>query len=534
MAHYTTDEMIRIIGDNQEIREKLFCRGYLVTSEDKLDINEYPFWGNWNHHRYLGYNVFVHKNQHIFSSGNSRIQVFLIGNAIDPFDMVYDESVIVESIFSRFVKRESFDDCIDYINQLTGSFFIGAICGDKLQFVTDPTEMLFSSCGILDGHLYISSHPQMIGDICHLTINQYIKELENYRFFYKYGVFFPGAMTQFNGVERVLTNHIYIYEDGKLRYYRFFPTEQLIPCNTDKEYKELVAEVSKVLKNTLVCASKKWNKPAISLTGGMDSKTTLSASKGLESKFYLYSYITMPGDRIDAEAAHSIAESLGVPHTVLEISDNNGDFENYDVYKAVIEHNFGDYNLNLNDVRKRIYFNNTDLFDVEIKSWISEIARANYYKKFGLKKMPHPLTPRNMTSMYKVFLSERSLAKQTDQIFEKFIEDAKFNEIPEGYDPSDMYLWEFRYSAWGGLVITCEHSFSYEIFIPYNNRLLLNLMLKAPLEKRITDRFHDDLIEYNNKTITDTGITITNWNETKKRMYIEKLYFLLSSKFDSF
>ena len=255
-------------------------------------------------------------------------------------------------------------------------------------------------------------------------------------------------------------------------------------------------------------------------------------TKGFEDKFFLYSYISMDGDKIDAEAAHKISDSIGVDHSIINISSNDLDYPDIEDYRVIMEHNLGGYKLNDNDVRKRIYFNNTDLYDVEIKSWISEIARANYYKKFGLKKMPDKLTARNMTSMYKVFLQDRKLVKETDRVFEDFIIKTGFNNLPDGYDASDMYLWEFRYSSWGGMVISLEHSFSYEIFIPYNNRALLEIMLKAPLSKRISDEFHEDLIAYNNSAISETGITITNWNETKKRMYVEKAYFLLSSKFN--
>jgi hypothetical protein len=106
--------------------------------------------------------------------------------------------------------------------------------------------------------------------------------------------------------------------------------------------------------------------------------------------------------------------------------------------------------------------------------------------------------------------------------------------MPKGYDESDMYLWEFRYSAWGGMVITLQHTYSSVIFIPFNNRNLLNLMLQAPLRKRITDEFHEDLIKRANHKISETGITITNWNETKKRMYVEKAYFKLHSLFSKF
>ena len=145
--------------------------------------------------------------------------------------------------------------------------------------------------------------------------------------------------------------------------------------------------------------------------------------------------------------------------------------------------------------------------------------------------MPKHLSPRHMTSMYKIFTTQRSLVKATDVQFAKFINKTGFHKFPKGYDESDMYLWEFRYSAWGGMVITSEHSFSNEIFIPYNNRLLLDYMLSAPQEKRISDKFHEDIIKYANKKIDDCGITITNWNETKKRMYLEKIYFKVHSFF---
>ena len=148
--------------------------------------------------------------------------------------------------------------------------------------------------------------------------------------------------------------------------------------------------------------------------------------------------------------------------------------------------------------------------------------------------MPLHLSPRHMTSMYKIFTTQRKLAKETDNKFAEFIKKTAFHNLPNGYDESDMYLWEFRYSAWGGMVITSEHSFSNEIFIPYNNRLLLDCMLRAPIKDRISDKFHEDIIKHANQKIHDCGITITNWNETKKRMYAEKLYFKIHSMFSFF
>ncbi len=527
MAHYSTVEMEKCLSNYPQYRDKLFCRGFLVTDAKHIDIDKYPFYNNWTEITYKNYYIYVHKQQHIYYTERANTFIFLIGNAVNPFDMECDEQVIVEHLAS--IIAEGQEACIDYINKLTGNFFLGYVSEEYIFFMTDPAEMLFSAYGKIDGCLYISSHAQLVGDICHLRNSAYAKKLEAYKFFYKYGVFFPGDFTQYDEMKRVLTNHLFKYDGEKFTFQRIYPSNELVECKTDEEYRELIKNVSDILHRTMNCVAKKWEKPAISMTGGMDSKTTIAMANGLYDKFRYYSYVSMDGDKIDADAAHEIAKAVDIDHVVYTISVQDEDFKDIELVRRIIEHNNGGYCVNKNDVRKRAYFDNTDKFDVEVKSWISEIARANYYKKFGLKKMPKRLSPRNMTSMYKIFLLERALAKQTDKVFEEFIQKSSFDKMPDGYDASDMYLWEFRYSAWGGMVITSEHSYSYEIFIPFNNRLLLDLMLKAPKEKRISDVFHEDLIAYGNMKISETQITVTNWNETKKRMYIEKMYFLLSS-----
>lgn len=516
-----------ILEKHPEYKRKLFVRGYIVSNDKYGSINEFPFYSNWNEFVFGDFNIRVHKDQHIYYYGNENKSLILIGNCVNPFSLVYDESKIVKKIFLNI--KNNLNDAISYINELTGSFVIIYIAGDKISFLSDPSGMLFGCYAMINKKFYMSSHSQMIGDLCNLCKDRYTERMESYKYFYKYGLFFPGDHTQFPEVNRIMQNHIFSYESGNILFERFYPTDELKLCETDKEYTNLVENVFEILHNTMQCVSKKWRNPAISLTGGMDSKTTLASTNGLYDKFKYYSYVSMDGDKIDADAAHSISNHLGLEHNIFYISDNDSDFQNIDIMRAVIEHNNGGYRINDNDARKRFFFNNSFPYDVEVKSWVSEIARANYYKKFGLKKMPLHLSPRNMTSMYKIFLYQRKLARETDSIFAEFIEKSDFNNIPEGYDASDMYLWEFRYSAWGGQVITSEHLFSNEIFIPYNNRNLLNLMLTAPQEKRISDQFHEDLIRYGNKKISDTNITITNWNETRLRMYVEKMYFLINS-----
>ena len=518
-----------------QYKDKLFIRSYILTSGEFPSIDSYPFYSNFNELKFDRYKLRVQNKLHLsYTNIKDNIYLVLIGNCINPFELVYDEDEIVKKIAKKVNLNEynPLKTSINYINELTGNFVLILIENDKIIALTDPAGMLYGCYGCVDGQLYMSSHPQLIADIVNCSKDDYTIELEKYKFFYYYGVFFPGNRTQFKELKRLIQNHfIIIDKNNHDTVERFYPTNELIYVKNDLEYNVLIEKTIKILKDTLKCIVEKYKRPAISLSGGMDSKTTLAASNGLRNKFLFYSYNSMKGDMIDSNAAHKIANYLGIEHTIDNIPYTDENFSHIELIRSIIEHNRGNYRVNFNDVRKRAYYDNKDAFDIEIKSWVSEIARANYYKKFGKKRMPKKLTPRQMTTMYKLFITERGLVHKTDKIFDEFIKLTNFHNIPAGYDESDLYLWEFRYPAWGGLTITAEHQYSYEIIIPYNNRLLLDLLLHAPLEERISDKLHERIIKTADEKIDEIGITITNWNETKFRMWCEKTYFNFNSLF---
>lgn len=516
-----------ILSSYPKYREKLFIRGYIITSKSIDDILGYPFYGNWSSMKIGDFYFYIHKKQHVYNYSWNNGTLFLIGHCISPIDNLINEEVILKVMAEKF--NDSKAKALEFINGLTGNFLIGNVKDGVIDFCTDPTGMLFGCYGVINDIFYLSSHVQLIADLCQLQKSQYALDMEKYKYFYKYGVFFPGDTTQYSYVKRVMQNHVFRYDSGDVKYRRFYPVYEIECVKTEIEYKNLIKKISKILSRTIKLAVRKWDSIAMSLTGGMDSQTTLANANGNYEDIKFYSYISMPGDERDAVAAHKITSNIGVEHKIYEISNKDEDFMDIEVVCSIIQHNNGGYKVNDNDVRKRLYFSELNEFEVEIKSWISEIGRANYYKKFGLKRMPKQLSCRHCTSMYKIFTVQRNLAKRTDRIFKEYKEKCGFDKIPNGYDASDMYLWEFRYSAWGGRVITSEHSYSNEIFIPYNNRYLLELMLKAPLEKRISDKFHKDLISEGNSMIADMNIVVTNWNETKKRQLFEKLYFLINS-----
>lgn len=505
------------------LRKYLFTRGFLLTDKE-YSLSAYPFYGNWSCQRIRDLNLYVHEKLSSFVHEDGFTSYLLVGHAYNPYNEIYDENVLLKQYATA-------ENPTDVFNQWTGVFTLIVIRENTLEMWGDCAGMQATYYGVVNDKLYISSHAQLIGDLCELKQSAYAQEIVKYRFWQLYGMFLPGDCSQFDGIYRLVPNTYVVFNKSIQRFAveRFYPLHDITMCKNEEDYNAIVAEIGRLLHTNLDLISKKWSKPAISMSGGMDSKATFACANGLYDRFKYYSYDTMYGDQPDVEAAKKIADAAGVSHNTYVVSQQDSDFPYVNEVREIMEHNWGDIGkVNANDVRKRMYFMDIPDFDVEVKSWVSEIGRANYYKKFGLKKMPKHLSPRQMTSMYKFFSYNRKQAKETDRIFTEYISKTKANEICN-LDASDLYLWEFRYGSWGGLVITSEHRMSYDITIPYNNRNLMELFLRLPLEKRIADVPHYDLIRKMNPAVDSLNITITNYNETKKRMHMERLYYFVNN-----
>ena len=69
----------------------------------------------------------------------------------------------------------------------------------------------------------------------------------------------------------------------------------------------------------------------------------------------------------------------------------------------------------------------------------------------------------------------------------------------------------------------------FDITIPYNNRKLLDLLLRVPLKDRITDKHHMDLKKLMNPELFDMNIRVVNLNETDFRKKMAGIYFTVNS-----
>lgn len=509
-----------------ELRKHLFEKGYLITDATIKGEDSYPFYGNWRKKEIKGFQFLTYKTVKLFTFEKKDKVFFLIGHAYNPYTMEYDENLILPPIAEAYET----DSYFDLISELTGIFIMGVVSDEKLEFLLDASGMQYGCYGTVDGKQYISSHTALIGDLCSLTRTDYVNRLIHYKWYhYMMGNYLPGDITSYKEIKRIIPNTYVKFVNRNYYVERFYPNKKISMCKNQKEYKDVILQAAQIMRNSMVLIPKKWKKPAISLTGGIDSNTTFAAANGNYEKYTTFSYISMYRESVDAEKAKEISEHFGVPFKEYIVPDKNEEIRDFNVYKCIFEHNDGDIGFSKdNDTRKKITLINSDVCDVEVKSWISETIRAYAYKYFGRTSFPKSLSARNYTSLYKIFLLNRKLVHETDQYFREYLENTQLKEHIYNYDESDFFVWEMMHGGKCGLNIGVMKS-CFDITIPYNNRKLLDLLLRVPLKYRISDRHHLDLKKELNQELYNMNIRVVNLNETSRRKRVANLYYIVNS-----
>lgn len=511
------EDIQKLLDEHKDLKNKLFCRGYVLTDSSINDC-EYPFYGLWSKEKIGAYTLLVSNKQHYYIYEGLKGVWILVGHAYNPFTMDFDEAVILK----RMDEYEG--DFIEILNDLTGVFTLHIIKDGNVKVYGDATGMQTTFLGIVNGKIWISSHTNLIGDLCNLTWDPYVRELVRYKFFNLLGNYLPGDLTPFNQIKRLSPNFYAFLGCGKLIIRRFYTPKCLAVSKED-----IINRVSTILHHNLELIAAKWKKPAISCTGGCDSKTTLACTIGLYDKFRYFSYISNDSEKVDAEAAKTIVNTLGYEHTIYVIPKTDEAFIDLDATRDILMWNGSNLGANnSNDVRKRKFFEDTKDFDVEVKSWASEIGRAYYSKRFANRvDFGQRPSPRKCTAMYKFFLHNRSLVRKTDKVFENWLEFYFQQDMESPIDWQEQLFWEFRVPSWNGLVITGEHRYSFDITVPYNNRRLLELLVSAPIKDRIDDTIYTLIRKKMNPEIDKTGIAVTNIKHTSNRAKMENLYYWL-------
>ena len=244
------NEIKQMLDNHGHLQEYLFVRGFLLTDRDDLDLQAFPFYGNWKQQQITdSLYAYTHKWQyvhHITVNGNT---FFLLGHAYDPFSMNYEEDKILSHLAEVYTATGDYQDVVDGI---TGLYVFGAVIDGVLRFQIDPSGMQSGCFGVLQDHFYLSSHPQLIGDLCRLRMDPFVKELTRYKWYYRVmGPYLPADLTPFAQVKRIVPDIEYTYTNQKVTHRRFYPLRNISVCKDQADYDQVIHRAADILKKNM-------------------------------------------------------------------------------------------------------------------------------------------------------------------------------------------------------------------------------------------------------------------------------------------
>lgn len=523
MPFQMDESFVDELGRKKHLQKLLYRRGYLITNRENLNTDEYPFWGNWNTYR-IGneYRAYIHPDQHFYRARMNDADIVLIGHAYNPFTMDSDENVILRHLGQAFGLGN--DAFFEKVSELTGIFVLFVFAGGKVLCVQDCTAMKACYYGAIGRSVYFASHCAMIADIDTPTENRFAGRLIRSYVYRHFGTeYLPGDITVFNELRRLGPNVFLTLENGSFSVDRFFP-KQPHP-EVPAENTEVIDRITEILQNNLTLCAEKWARPAISLSGGMDSRTTLSASVSQKDRFYYYSFYCKQQEYDDAYAAHDICGLLGIEHHIYPIPEESPEYSDFALYKEVIARNNAYVNIpGDHEIRKYIFLSALDDFDAELKSWSSEIGRAYWERRYGMR-LPDKLLPRDFSAFQTRFVGTPFLMKQNDDAYASYLQRSGFVYPLFNYEHTDMFYWEFRFGSNGTYVTMGQDIFNFEVTMPMNNRLLMDMFLWYPHDSRKNDDVHKAVILKCEPRFREISIDVHNGYFSGRRIALERLYY---------
>ena len=521
------DEIKSRLDASPQHRDLLFKRGYLLTDKPLCNTEGFPFYGLWAETQIGKYILYIQRHQTFYTSKQGDIHAVIIGHAYNPFTMECDENVICQNLITAY--KEGINIYFDKISELTGLHVIMIIDGNKIISCQDACSLTGCYFGKINESVYITEHPQLVADICNLKINSNVEKLIQSKCYNIGNRHLPGNITPYDDIKRLGAN-TYLYYDGNFQIKRFYPIAPHAEFVSEEEKAENIKRIGDLIHNGIECCSKKWDRCTISLSGGTDSKTTLACANGLYDKFSYFSFHSKPQELNDANGAKKICDNLGLKHTLYTIPQENSEVEDFDFIKKILQHNTNYFvNLSDNEIRKFIYLNNLDAYDIELKSWASEVARVFFERKYKIK-MPKTLNERHCSIFQTRFFGHPFLLRWSDKKYYEFLREIGLEKPLYNFEHTDLFYWEIRMGAWGVSVVSSQQLY-HRTTMPMNNRKILELFLSFPHDERKSDSVHKKIMEYKNKAIVESEVEVANLYFHGYRILMEKTFFYLRTLF---
>ncbi len=446
--------------------QDLFARGFLYAEKTPFFIP--------NHYAQISPKLWIDQNLERACSKD----ICLFGFVIDmryPFDSIDDITKRLQSALEisedRLFEEEKF---------LSGRYCLIYQDRNRLQHMLSDATALRA--------IYYADNGQVVAGHAKLAaINHRNRHLPSKMSSFGSGQSAPIHTTPYQGIKALTPNTSLTL--GEIKVQRFFPIKKFAL----RPMEELATQVSELVINGmkgLELKSKRESKSLlVSLTAGLDSRTTISLIKEAASETPLC--FTYKWLQDDLEIAPKIAAAADMPHKMIEECKKI-----HPLFKKMMETcSYYKHSPNIRHNQEMLEYFGKNKY-IHVRSNLTEIGRAFLMRD---KKLNQKCDQDNL---FQLFLASHGRKKWSPKQ-KKYVEDA-INEwlqrthlnqkTLQGYDIRELYHWELNIGRRISQLMILEDAI-FDTYIPYNSRMVLDLIMQLPLEKKINGSLQKLIIE---------------------------------------
>ncbi|SDS73288.1 hypothetical protein SAMN05192545_1949 [Maribacter dokdonensis] len=359
-------------------------------------------------------------------------------------------------------------DFIEFLNKLVGRFVLIIKINDSFKVFHDACGLRTVYYSVNNNGIHLASQPELFKLIFSLVGNKERTEYFNSDYVKKTKEhWLPCGITLYNSVHQLLPN--FYYNSDSNNQIRYWPNiNQPIKTRTPEDGVKVMVDL---MTKTMNCANVRFD-IALAMTAGLDSRLLLSATKKISKDIFFYTlkYRNLTINSVDIKIPNTILTKLGFEHKVIDCT-KKAEIQFLECYQNNTSNShLDDWGTIASGIHKGFPKNR-----VAVRGNCVEIGRSAYFQKL---KVNGDIKPDQLIGIVPgwrdlCFLNEylSNWLKGVKQ-FEKY-----------GYDIRDLFYMEHRVGSWQAQS-QLEWDIAQEIFVPFNNREIIEVMLSVDSQYR--------------------------------------------------
>jgi hypothetical protein len=460
---------------------RVFARSFLLSSASADQISflcdHSPVCGNlqdWQKTYFGKYRLWHDPRLRFGLSRDDAAGVGILGLCIHTAAGLSDNESIAAHLHDALSVSEN--TFFDQVDELTGTFAILYRLQGRVFVLQDAAackSVYFHSAA--DGAFSVSNNATLLAYLHALPPNpdcDIVWSNEDYK--HDPSRYLPGLITPFTGVFPLTGNHALDCDAGKSK--RFFPRR---PNETLALTTGLIDEVTDFFLRQAALVGCLRRPLWLATTGGRDSRVT-AAIFASQPRLRYFSFHMPSINHLteDVRIAARLAEIAKVPLSVFELEH----YRDSAFTSAFQMHS----RRGIWPAAAQCYCSEFEDDAIHLRSTVSEIGRIFYSNRTIESTDPVNLARTYTSTPFQhnpLVLHALDMFAQTTNFSKK---------VFYNYNMHDMFYWEHRNAKWQN-VLCAEAEMACDVFVPYNNRWLLNKMMALPYPVRLKADIHREV-----------------------------------------